>query len=106
MARARLDLIYALDRAQIERVGGESVKGIGRHAEHLSGLDLLGGVSDQRRFGAVAINLEDLGAHGVPQREVGEKVTYHREDGSWHRAHGAWLMAHGLNRLMIVGKGQ
>src|SRR5580658_8001757 len=61
--QTRFDLIDSLHRAQVERVRGQTVKSIGRHAQHVPRLNLLGGVLDQRSFRRYGMNFQDFRAH-------------------------------------------
>ena len=63
VARARLDLVDAIDRMQIEGVDSQTIKGIGRHAQHFAGADLLRRVGNQRGFRFFTIDLDDFGTH-------------------------------------------
>ena len=64
MARTGLDVVDALDRAQVERICRQPVKRVGRHAQHFAGTDLIGGIFDQRRFRGLATDFYNLDAHG------------------------------------------
>src|SRR5271165_4924235 len=79
MPGARLDLIHAVHRTQVKGVGSQSVKRVGRHAQHLAGPNLVGRIPDERRLRLLAVDLENLRAHTLPslQRSESRKVTYH-----------------------------
>src|SRR5437660_4720161 len=66
VTRARFDVIYAVDRAQIKGIGGKAIKRVRRHAQHFAGANLVRRVTDQRRLGSLATYFYDLGAHYRP----------------------------------------
>ena len=68
----------AIDSAEIERVGGQSVKSVGGHAQHLPSLNLFADILDQRRFWLLGVNFQDFRAHSVPFLMVGvNSAMYH-----------------------------
>src|SRR5438309_2760682 len=66
VTRARFDVIYPVDRAQIKGIGGKPIKRIRRHAQHFAGANFVCRVTDQRRLGSLATYFYDLGAHYRP----------------------------------------
>src|SRR5438132_2094873 len=66
VTRARFDVIYAVDRAQIKGIGGKAIKRVRRHAQHFAAANLVRRVTDQRRLGSLATYFYDLGAHYRP----------------------------------------
>ena len=63
MARSGLDFINPLDCPQIQRIGGQAVEGIGRHAKHMPGAYLFGRVADEGGFRVLRIDLYDFSAN-------------------------------------------
>src|SRR5208337_1391272 len=73
--QTRFDFIDSLHRAQVEWVRRQTIERVGRHAQHLPGLNLLGGILDQRSFGRYGINFQDFRAHSSPFPIAGVNVA-------------------------------
>ncbi len=50
MTGAGLDLIHAIDGAQVKGIGGQAIKCIRWHAQHFAGTNLVRRVADERCF--------------------------------------------------------
>jgi len=66
MPRARLDVIHAIHRPQVERIGRQPVERVRWHAQHFACSNLIGGVLYQRTLRGLTIDFYDFGAHGLP----------------------------------------
>src|SRR5262249_40404035 len=64
-----LDLIHTFDRAQVERIGRQTIKGVGRHPQDLPGTNLVGGIAHERRLRIFAVDLDHLNVHAGLQAE-------------------------------------
>src|SRR5579884_2641452 len=63
MPGTRLDLVDPVYGAQVERVRGQPIEGIGGHAQHLPRANLRGRVIDQRDLGGFLIDFDYFSAH-------------------------------------------
>ena len=72
--RTRLDVIHAVDGAQVKRIGRQSVKSVGGHAQHFAGANLVRRIADERRFRVIAIDLDNFYTHyrslPIPKSEI------------------------------------
>src|SRR4051812_21126327 len=60
VARTRLDVINAVNRAQVQGISGQSIKRVGWHSQNGSTADLLSRIRDQRRLRICAVDFDDL----------------------------------------------
>ena len=60
VARAALDLVNPLHRAQVHRIGGEAIKGVGWHAQYLSLANALRSVTYKLLFRLAAVDLQEF----------------------------------------------
>jgi hypothetical protein len=67
VAAAGFYVIDEIDGAQVQRIGGQTVKSVGRHADHLTGFDLSGNVGNQAEIGRFRIDLDDFSGQSYSQ---------------------------------------
>lgn len=61
MARARLDVVDAIDGVEIDWVDGETVEGVGRQGDAVAGIERLSDEFYERGLGLVGVDAKDLG---------------------------------------------
>ncbi len=72
MFGARFYVVDQLNRAQVIRIGGQSVKGVGGQAHDVARLNALGYVADQGGFRVVAIDFNDFSGQFSSLRRLAE----------------------------------
>ena len=61
MAGAGLEVVDAVDGAEVDGVDGEAVEGVGREGDEFSGLEAADDLVDEGWFGLVGVDSEGFG---------------------------------------------